>query len=389
VKQATLEDPLLDWRSEFPTVESTLHFISHSLGAMPRGVEEELRRYAATWKSRGIRAWEEGWFELPTVVGDTLGRIIGSSPGSVSLHENCTTAHMVALSAVDFRAPRNRVVSTAEDFPSMLYLFEGLARRGAELVRVPARDGHAMVEDDIVRAIDERTAVVAISWVLFRTSQLLDLVPILRRAREVGALTMIDAYQAVGTVPANVTELGMDFMAGGSVKWMCGGPGGGWLYANPATTARLEPGFTGWMAHENPFAFDSGPTRRHEGPRRFWTGTPGVPSFLAARSGYEIIERIGVPAIRAKSLRQVDRMLALADEMGFRVVSPRAPALRGGTLVIDVPHADEVCRRLLDADVLLDHRPDVGLRLAPHFYTRDDECDLVMQKIREAAGKAG
>ena len=380
-------DPLLEWRTEFPTVESTLHFISHSLGAMPRSVEEALRRYAHQWKARGIRVWDEGWAALPIEVGDVLGRIIGAAPGSVTMLENCTSAQNVALSAIDFTAPRNRLVCSGEDFPSELYLYEGLARRGVEVVRVPAHDGHEIVEDDIVAAIDARTAVVAISLVLFRTAQILDITRIVERARAVGALTLIDAYQAVGTLPLDVEAMGIDFLTGGSVKWLCGGPGAGYLYVNPSLAPTLKPAVTGWMAHEHPFDFDSGPMQWHAGARRYWVGTPGVASFTAAREGYEIVARIGTAAIRAKSLRQTERMLARADEYGFRVVSPRASERRGGTVVLDVPNADRVCAALLAQDVLLDFRPGVGLRLAPHFYTRDDEVDLVMKRVRDEAAK--
>ena len=382
-------DRLVEWRTEFPTVESTLYFVSHSLGAMPRAVEDELRRYALTWKTRGIRAWEEGWFALPTQIGDIVGGIFNAEPGTVSMHENVTVAEAIALSAVDFKAPRNRLVCTAEDFPSLLYLYEGLARRGAEIVRIAAHAGRRIEEGDVIAAIDERTAVVALSHVLFRNSQIVDLAPIARRAREAGALTLIDAYQAVGTVPVDVRALGVDMLTGGSVKWLCGGPGAGYLYVSPRMRTRLEPAITGWLAHESPFDFDSGPTRRDPGARRFWTGTPGLPGFLAARSGYEIVARIGADAIRAKSLHQTARMIALADEYGLPVSSPREAARRGGTVVLDVPGAEAACAALLAGDVLLDFRPGVGLRLAPHFYTRDEELELVMTRVRDEVRRAG
>jgi kynureninase len=244
-------------------------------------------------------------------------------------------------------------------------------------------------EADVIAAIDERTAVVALSHVLFRNSQILDLETVARRAREAGALTLIDAYQAVGTVPVDVRALGVDLLSGGSIKWLCGGPGAGYLYASPRARARLEPALTGWMAHERPFDFDSGPVRRDPGARRFWTGTPGLPGFIAARSGYEIVARIGAEAIRAKSLHQTARMIALADEFGMKVSSPRDAARRGGTVVLDVPGAEAACGALLASDVLLDFRPGVGLRLAPHFYTRDEEVDLVMARVRDEVRRAG
>ncbi|HTM58652.1 MAG TPA: aminotransferase class V-fold PLP-dependent enzyme [Candidatus Udaeobacter sp.] len=387
-KLSSATDPLIVWRREFPTAESTLHFISHSLGAMPRSVEGALMNYARMWKTRGIRAWEEEWFALPTRVGDVLAGIIGAPAGSVSMCENVTTAQAIALSAIEFRPPRNRLVCTAEDFPSVLYLYEGLERRGIEVVRVASGDDHTVDRSDVIAAIDERTAVVAISQVLFRSSQIVDVRAIAERARAAGALTLIDAYQAVGTVPVDVEDLGVDFLSGGSVKWLCGGPGAGYLYARPETTSALRPAFTGWMAHENPFAFDSGPMKWDAGPRRFWTGTPGIPAFVAARCGYDIIAAIGVREIRAKSLRQTARMIALADEYGMKVVSPREDARRGGTVCLDIPAADRVCAALLAGDVLLDHRPGVGLRLAPHFYTRDDEIDEVMKRVRDEARRA-
>lgn len=386
--RATVEDRLLDWRSEFPTVEATLFFISHSLGAMPRDAETSLRQYAHTWRDRSIRAWEESWFGLPEEIGDTLGRILHAEPGSVSAQLNVTSAQAVALSALDFAPPRNRLVCTAEDFPSVLYLYEGLARHGVEIVRVSPAEGHGITEADIVEAIDERTAVVAISHVLFRTSQLLDLAPIVARARAAGALTLIDAYQSVGTVPVDVQALGVDLLTGGSVKWLCGGPGVGYLYVSPRVAPRLRPALTGWMGHERPFDFDPGPMRWHEGGRRYLNGTPAIPALLAARPGFEIVAEIGVQAIRDKSLRQTERLIALADEAGFHVVSPRKPERRGGTVVFEVPDAAAVCAALLASDVLLDHRPGVGLRLAPHFYTRDEELELVVRRVREAVSHA-
>jgi kynureninase len=387
---AAVADPLVEWRKEFPTVEATLHFISHSLGAMPRGVEEALRLYAMTWKTRGIRAWEEGWLSLAADVGDRIGGIVGAEPGAVSLHPNVTLAQAIALSTLDFTPPRNRLVCSAEDFPSVLYLYEGLARRGAEIVRVAAREGRRIAEADLVRAIDERTAVVAISHVLFRTSQVLDLAPIVRRAHEAGAVTLIDAYQTVGSVPVDVRALGVDFLTGGSVKWLCAGPGTGYLYASPALAARSRPAITGWMAHERPFDFDSGPMRWDQGPRRFANGTPAIPAIAAARPGIETVARIGVPAIRAKSLRLTERLIGWADELGLTLVSPREPERRGGTVVLDLPEAERVANALLAKDVLLDHRPGVGIRLGPHFYTRDDEVDVVMKRLhaemRKTAG---
>lgn len=377
-------DPLLAWRTRFPSVENVLHFASHTLGAMPAETESALADYANTWATRGIRAWEERWMAVPGEVAGSLEQLLQSPPGSISLHPNVTVAQAVALSCLEFTPERNRVVCTSEDFPSVLYLYEGLARRGAEIVRVPARAGRTIEEADLLAAIDERTAVFAASHVTFRTSQLLDLAPVLAHARAMGAISLVDAYQSVGIVDVDLATLEPDLLTGGAIKWLCGGPGTGYLYVSPRLHAQLHPALTGWFAHEEPFAFSSEPQRLHQGERRFWNGTPSIPAYIAARAGCAIAAEIGGEALREKSLRLTGRLLELADEHGLDVVSPREPARRGGTVCLDVPNAERVCARLLDADVLLDHRPGVGIRLAPHHYTRDDEVEDVMTRVRAA-----
>lgn len=377
-------DPLLAWRTRFPSVEGVLHFASHTLGAMPAEAETALIEYTTAWGQRGVRAWEEKWMAVPGEVAGAVETLVQAAPGSVSLHPNVTVAQAVALSCLEFAPGRNRVVCSAEDFPSVLYLYEGLARRGAEIVRVPARDGRRIEEADLVAAIDERTALVAVSHVLFRTSQLLDLAPVVAKAHAMGAISMVDGYQSVGVVDVDVSALQPDFLTGGSIKWLCGGPGTGYLYVNPRVHTRLHPALTGWFGHEQPFAFDSGPQRLHTGERRFWNGTPCIPAYCAARPGFAIAAEIGGEALREKSLRLTARLLTLADEHGFTVGSPREPARRGGTVCLDVPKAEKVCARLLADDVLLDFRPGVGIRLAPHHYTRDDEVDEVMGKVQRA-----
>jgi kynureninase len=377
-------DPLLAWRTRFPSVETVLHFASHTLGAMPAEAESALLEYTTTWAGRGIRAWEERWMRVPAELAGSIEQLIQAEPGTVSLHANVTMAQAVALSCLQFDPARNRVVCTAEDFPSVLYLYEGLERRGAEIVRVPARDGRRIDEADLLAAIDARTALVAASHVLFRTSQLLDLGPVLAKARAVGALSMVDAYQSVGIVDVDVRSLAPDFLTGGSIKWLCGGPGVGYLYVSPRVHAQLHPALTGWFGHDTPFAFDPGPMRLHAGERRFWNGTPCIPAHCAAKPGAAIAAEIGGEALRDKSLRLTGRLIALADEHGLDVGSPREPARRGGTVCLEVPNAEKVCARLLAEDVLLDFRPGVGLRLAPHHYTRDDEVDEVMRRVRRA-----
>jgi kynureninase len=287
----------------------------------------------------------------------------------------------VALSCFDWSARRNKIVSEEMNFPSNFYQYEQLPAR---LVRVPSDDGITMPLERMLKAIDEETALVSVSHVLFRSSFIQDVAAITRRAHEVGAKVIADIYQSAGTVPVNVREWGVDFATGGSVKWLCGGPGAGYLYARRDLWPSLKPRVTGWAAHRKPFEFS--PHHDYaDGIERFLHGTANVPAMYAARSGYEIIGEIGVEKIREKSMRQTARLIELAEEAGFRVNSPKKPAERGGTVTIDVPNAREVTKELLRRDFLLDYRPGAGIRVAPHFYSTDEELDLVIREIKQIA----
>ncbi len=373
-------DDLLLWRSEFPILENTVYMISHSLGAMPRRTRDRLNEYADVWATRGIRAWEEGWWEMPVTTGNLIGRIIGAGPGEVVITQNVSICQGIVLSCFDWSQRRNKIVSEGMNFPSNLYNYHGVP--GARLVTVPSHDGITIPLDRMLAAIDEETALVSVSHVLFRSSFLQDLAAITRRAHDLGAKVFADVYQSAGTVPLNVRELGVDFATGGSVKWLCGGPGAGYLYVRRDLWPELEPRFTGWMAHERPFAFEDGPIHYANDAFRFLNGTPNIPAMYAARSGYEIVDEAGVENIRAKSLRQTRRLMELAREAGFGINSPERDSERGGVVVIDVPNGAEVTRELARRDILVDYRPGAGIRVAPHFYTRDEELNLTISAIQ-------
>jgi kynureninase len=365
---------LTGYRDRFPILAETTYLINHSLGAMPAAVEDRLAEYARTWKTRGIRAWGEGWWQLPMEVGDQIGRIVGAPPGSTVMHQNVAIAEAIVLSCfrpVDPR--RNRVVYEAGNFPSVRYLYQ--AQPDLEVV---------VCEDDqaIVETIDERTLLVPISHVLFKSAEIQDVAAITRRAHEAGAHVVLDCYQSAGIVPFSLTELGVDFAVGGSVKWLCGGPGNGWLYVRPDLADELEPTFMGWQAHESPFAFEP-ELRFASGSARFLTGTPNVPAHYAGTPGYDLIEEIGVERIRANSLRQTELLIRLAEAAGFEVRSPRDPARRGGTVTVHVPGFEAVHKVLGERQIICDFRPGAGLRLGPHYYNTDEELESVIGEIGE------
>ena len=374
-------DPLLGWRDEFPITHKTAYLVSHSLGAMPRTTRARLAAYAEAWDTRGVQAWGDSWWEMPITVGNLLARLLGAPEGSVSMHQNVTLAEAIVLSSFDWKPPRTRLVCSALDFPSLLYLYEGYRAFGAEIVRVPSDDGISVDPQRLADAVDERTAVVCFSQVVYRSGAIVDPRPIVEKARRVGAVTLVDAYQATGAVPLDVGAMGVDALTGGSVKWLCGGPGAGYLYVRPESRPRLRPRITGWMAHPQPFAFDPAPMEPVEGSFRYLNGTPSIPALYAAQSGYEALLEIGVPAIREKSLRLTQRILDGAAARGWKLWTPSEPTRRGGTVSVGVPDAPRVCEELARRDVIVDWRPEVGLRIGPHFYNSEDDVDRALTEI--------
>jgi kynureninase len=315
-------------------------------------------------------------------LGDRVAPLIGARPGEVVFQPNVTTAHAVILSAFDFTETARKIVTDAMHFPSILYLLEQERRDGAKLVVVPSSDGVSVDTNRLVDAIDDATAIVCLSHVFFKSAYVHDIASITEKARRVGAISIIDGYQAVGAIPVDVRSLGIDVYIGGCLKWLCGGPGAAFLWADPDVRRRLEPRLTGWMSHQQPFAFEPKLVRRDDA-WRLLNGTPSIPALYAARPGLEIVQQAGIDAIRAKSVRQTQRLLELADRHGYRCTTPRDPARRGGTVAIDVEHGYEVSQSLKSLDILCDYRPGAGIRLSPHFYTRDRELDEALEAIGE------
>lgn len=359
--------------------------ISHSLGAMPIQTFERLREYAETWATRGARAWAEGWWDMPVTVGNEVARIIGADPNTIVMHQNVSICQSLILSCLlplPENSKRTKIVFEELNFPSVMYVYEAHARaHGLRIQTVKSDDGITVPLERMLAAIDEETLLVPISHVLYKSAFLQDAKAITTRAHEVGAIVLLDTYQSAGTVPFNVKELNVDFATGGSVKWLCGGPGAGYLYVRPDLIDTLEPKTTGWMAHEHPFAFEA---EIHYAPniRRFLHGSPAIPALYAAEPGYKIIGEIGIEAIREKSTRQTQLLIALAEEEGFRVMSPRDPSQRGGTITVWDNNAAAITKELIRRDFIVDYRPGAGVRISPHFYTKDEELELVIAEMK-------
>ncbi|MDP9280371.1 MAG: aminotransferase class V-fold PLP-dependent enzyme [Gemmatimonadota bacterium] len=383
-KKSGSPDPLLAFREEFPILEKTTYLVSNSLGPMPRTVPEKLAEYARDWGDLGVKAWNRGWWEMPVEVGNEIAPLINAGDGEIVMMPNVTIAQTAVLSAIDFPRERDTVVMTELDFPSVRYMYAEVAQRlGARVVVVKSDDGISIDQQKLLAAIDKRTRLVAVSHVLFRSAYLMDADAICKRAHEVGALVSLDSFHAVGIVPVDVKRSKVDFLTGGVLKWLCGGPGACFLYISPLLRDRLKPALTGWQAHARPFAFEE-MMEFTTGAFRWLNGTPVIPALYAAAEGPKILRRAGVPAIREKSIRLTSRLIALADERGFQVNAPRDPAQRGGTVALDVPHGYEVTQHLLSRNILVDYRVGAGIRIAPHFFTKEDELEEAIYEIDQS-----
>ena len=378
---------LLKWRKEFPILEKTVYLINNSLGAMPRAVYDNLKLYADIWSTRGIRAWEEGWWEFIGEIGNILADIINAPKNTVSMHQNVTIAEAIALSCFDFKSGKNKIVYSDMNFPSVMYLYQARIPDGARIEIVKSEDGITVPTEKMVDAIDDETLLVPISHVLFKSGSIQQVEPIIEKAHACGAHVILDTYQSVGTVPVDVQQMNVDFVVGGSIKWLCGGPGAAYLYVHPDLGKKLKPKLTGWMAHQTPFAFE--PEMQFTGnvAFKFLNGTPHLPALYAVKAGYEIIREVGVENIRQRSLVLTELIVQRAEENGFQINSPLNPEKRGGTVIVQLKNSQQITKALLQRDFLIDWRPNAGIRISPHFYNTEDEVDAIMEEIQKISNQ--
>ena len=379
----TAHDPLLAYRARFPILSRANYLISNPPGAMPAAAGESVGQFLDMWERRGVRAWGEGWWVLQEQVGAVLERILGVPERTVSMHQNVAVATEMILSCFDFSQKRNKIVYCELNFPSDQYAYEAQARRGARLVRVPGEaDGIATDLQRLLDAIDEETLLVAVDHVHFRSAWIQDLPAIVQKARKVGAFVIADVFHSGGTLPLELHRWGVHAAVGGALKYMCGGAGNCFLYVDPDERKKLTPTFTGWAAHKQPFLFSNkGQDYRDDGGK-FFTGTPNVPALYAGKEGIAIVAEAGLANIRRRSQQLTQLLVEQAEKAGLGIRSPRVAAQRGGHVALDVPHGYEVCQALAAEDVVVDYRPEAGLRVAPHFYNTEDEVRACVARVR-------
>jgi kynureninase len=383
-----IADSLLEHRAKFPALEQCVHLISHSLGCVPAQAMDDLAAFYELWRTKSITAWGD-WLPEVDRAAERIAKIISAPAGTVIMQQNVSGIMATLASCFDYKPERNRIVYEALQFPTVSYVWQAEQRRGAECVLVPSKDGTTIDTAAMIAAIDERTLVVPISHVVFSSAYIQDVRAICDRARAVGAHVILDCYQSIGTVPLDVVDLGVSFACGGSVKYLCGGPGAAWLYVRPDVIPQFEPRVTGWFGNEAPFAFTMPSQSYAEGVWRYMGGTPAVAALYQARAGQSIIADIGVRKIRDKSLVMTQQCIDWVDELGMKLNSPREPDRRGGSVVFDFVGSADVCRELNRRSYFCDHRPQAGIRIAPHFYTKPEEVDLFFAEVKKIRGGAG
>ena len=377
-------------REEFPTLASGIHLLSHSLGPVPRATRASMQAYYEAWEHHTSEdAWATSWWEMSAAVGDRIAAILGGDAGSVQVQPNASVALSSVLSCFDFTSTkRNKIVAGALDFPSMRYLLDAQTPIGARVETVSSDDGISIPTERIVEAIDDATALVALSHVSFRSSCRVEVEPIVEKARRHGALVLLDTYQSAGAMELKAREWQVDFLIGGTIKWLCGGPACGYLYVRPDLQRSLQPRLTGWVAHAAPFDFATPPMRYDNSVRRFAQGTPSIPALYSVLPGLQIVDEIGVPTIRAESERRTEWMIEFAVEHGWKVNSPREVNRRGGSVMIYVDDGPGMVTRLTERKVFVDSRPGVGLRMSPHFFNTDEEVKEAMEVLAELISQA-
>jgi kynureninase len=372
---------LADYRSEFPVLDRTAYLISASLGPVGTRARARMDAYLDAWASKGAPdlVWFEDIFPAMGALKDTFAGLAGCDADELAITTNISVALSTIATCLDLSGPRNRIMLSELDFPTDGHVW--LAQPGAEIVWLPSEDGLTIPLQTYADAIDERTALVMVNRVLYRSSAIVDAKAVCAMAREAGALTFVDDYHGAGILPLDLHDLGCDLYSAGVLKWLCGGPGLAFLYARRDLLPTLEPRITGWFATAEPFSFDAQHLVYHATARRLEHGTPPAPVVFLAQGGLDVIAEVGVERIRARQGELTDRVIAGADDMGLQVRTPRDRAARGGVVNIGVgPRAGEICHALLGRGVCTDFRGD-GLRVSPHFFNLEDDVDRLFAEL--------
>jgi selenocysteine lyase/cysteine desulfurase len=325
--------------------------------------------------------WFEDIFPAMARLKSSFALLAGCDADELAITTNISIAISTIASALGF-GTRNKVVLSELDFPTDGHVWLAQAKRGVQIEWLRSPDGLTIPLEEYDRAIDERTAVVMVNRVLYRSSAIVDAKEVCRIARERGALSLVDDYHGIGILPLDLHDLGCDAYTAGVLKWLCGGPGLAFLYVRRDLVPTLEPTVTGWFATADPFSFDTEHLTYHPMARRFEHGTPPAPVVFLAQGGLDIVSEVTPERIRERQGELTDHLIARADEMRLPVRTPRERSARGGVVNVGVgPEAGKLCHALLERDVCTDFRGD-GLRISPHFFNTEDDIDRCFDELR-------
>lgn len=379
-----LIEDLARYREDYPILSDSVYMNSNSMGAMPRAAHDAVAEYCRVWQHEGVEAWST-WGPVVDETADMAARFFGAGPGETTLTQNVATFQAQIASCFDWSGDRNKIVMESLQFPNVIYVWERFCELGARLELVPSDDGMTVPLERMLEAIDERTAIVPISHGIYVSGALQDVAAICRRAHEVGALVMVDAYQTLGSVPVDVHAWDVDILVGGSHKWLCGGPGTCFMWMKPELRERLSPRNIGWMSHDDPFEFSPAPIRYAKTPWKFMSGTPSMPAYYIARAAYRNLLEVGVERIRAHNLALCQIIIDRAREAGLTIHSPIDHDARTGFVAVDFPGSEDASKQLIAERYKHDWRPGCGLRIGPHFYSTEDEVRRMMDRVVELA----
>ncbi len=371
------------WRGEFPILAEKTYLANHSMGAVPRRTAQALLVYHETWARLGIQAWEGPWWEALLEFCRSIEELLGATGGTVVPMANTTAGLATVGSCFDWSGRRNGIVLTDLEFTTSFPVWRALEDLGARVRIVPSPDGRSVPAERIAEAIDDRTLLVQTCHAYFRSGALQELNPIVEAAHRQGAFVVVDGYQVVGSVPVDVTDLEVDFYVGGCHKWLCGGPGAGFLYVRPDLVPTLRPRDSGWFGLAEPFSYEPGTGRGTpaDGVFRFLGGTPNMAGLFAAREGIRIVREIGVEAIRESNAPVSDLVVERALERGYDVRSPLEARDRSGMVCFDFEGARSAVDDLVRRGIVVDWRPDCGIRVSPHFYNGAQDVDRVFEAL--------
>lgn len=372
------------YRSEFPILTKRTYLISASLGPLSNRTRLAAVEHLDLWQRFGP---EELWFAhgLPKLeqCRDQFSQIIGADPDEVAIVPSVSSGLSSIASCLDYDE-RNKIVATDLDFPTNHYVWRAQQRRGAKLDVVSSADGISIEADEVVERVDEQTAIVNINRVLFESSWIMDVPPIVAAAHAAGAHIVIDDFHGSGIVPLDVHALGVDFLLSGALKWLMGGQGIAFLYCRRDLIERMQPLNVGWFGTKQPFDFDRSGLDLRDDARRFETGTYTLPQAWTAAAGMEMILEVGVSNIRARNQQLTSLLIDHADKSGLELLSPRDGARRGGLVRVRVPggraQAEFILHELFRRDVVLDQRGD-ALRISPHFFSSEEDIERCFEEL--------